>query len=593
MDSMEHLIGQRFSLISKSQIRYEGILHEINPEQSAIALEEVYSFGTEGREVANFIPATQQKYDYIVFRGSDVKDISIAEPDKAEEPQPSSVPNDPAILNSSRPPNAPSGPSPSAVPNVQNRGQSPLPPPGYAPQSQQFGPGPGYYPAPQPFGRGFGPPPPGPYGPSFNPYGPPPGYYGPPGQRYPPGPVHFQPPPPPIGPPGPRSGPNQPPSQSAPEQPPAPSQAPQSTSELPVDLKGAPEPTKSSTAAPSVAPAAPAPTASAPAKADAGPSETKPTDPQPPAVASTAAASAAKGPPAQPKGGKIAPAIPFTVNQKSFIPPVQPSSESTNAAQPVAKAQQSRAEIDAAQAKARQAVAEALAKVNQPTVPAAAPVPTAVSVDTLAQKITKLGPSPAANGTPRGRGGPRGGRGFHPRGQGGGQYGRKIEIPKSDYDFESANAKFNKDDFIKEATSSGLPTVEGSEEPRAAEEPTPAARNDISPVGPVKAYNKATSFFDNISSEAKQRGEGDVRAHARQQRGEEFKKNVETFGQGNVDGGYRGRGRGGYGRGRQYGGTNRGYHRGYNAGGYQGRGRGAGYQAANSSGAPPPAPTSS
>ena len=98
MASMEHLIGQRFSLVSKSQIRYEGILHEINPEQSTIALEEVYSFGTEGRKVDNFIPATQQKYDYIVFRGSDVKDISIVEDQKPKEPETSSMPNDPAIL---------------------------------------------------------------------------------------------------------------------------------------------------------------------------------------------------------------------------------------------------------------------------------------------------------------------------------------------------------------------------------------------------------------------------------------------------------------------------------------------------------------
>src|SRR4051812_39391775 len=30
--SMDKLIGQRFSLISKSEIRYVGTLHEINPE---------------------------------------------------------------------------------------------------------------------------------------------------------------------------------------------------------------------------------------------------------------------------------------------------------------------------------------------------------------------------------------------------------------------------------------------------------------------------------------------------------------------------------------------------------------------------------
>lgn len=94
---MDNLIGQRFSLISKSEIRYVGTLHEINPEQSTIALEDVLSFGTEDRRVASFIPPSQQRFEYIVFRGSDVKDIKQAE-DVPEPKQPSQPPNDPAIL---------------------------------------------------------------------------------------------------------------------------------------------------------------------------------------------------------------------------------------------------------------------------------------------------------------------------------------------------------------------------------------------------------------------------------------------------------------------------------------------------------------
>lgn len=76
-----------------------GTLHEINPEQSTIALEEVFSFGTEDRPVDNFIPPSQQKFEYIVFRGSDVKDIKIAEEQKdTKQPSPQQPPNDPAIL---------------------------------------------------------------------------------------------------------------------------------------------------------------------------------------------------------------------------------------------------------------------------------------------------------------------------------------------------------------------------------------------------------------------------------------------------------------------------------------------------------------
>ena len=69
------------------------------------------------------------------------------------------------------------------------------------------------------------------------------------------------------------------------------------------------------------------------------------------------------------------------------------------------------------------------------------------------------------------------------------------------------------------------------------------------------AYNKSSSFFDNISSESKDRTEdGSNRLGGREFRSEERQKNLETFGQGSVDNGYRGGyGRGGRGRGRGYG----------------------------------------
>jgi len=78
-------------------IRYVGTLHEINPEQATIALEDVLSFGTEDRQVDKFIPPSPQKFEYIVFRGSDVKDIKLNE-EPAEPKRQSEPPNDPAIL---------------------------------------------------------------------------------------------------------------------------------------------------------------------------------------------------------------------------------------------------------------------------------------------------------------------------------------------------------------------------------------------------------------------------------------------------------------------------------------------------------------
>jgi protein LSM14 len=81
--------------------RYVGTLHEINPEASTIALENVVSHGTEGRRgnPTDEIAASTSVYEYIVFRGSDVKDISVAE-DKHEptEPETPQMPDDPAIL---------------------------------------------------------------------------------------------------------------------------------------------------------------------------------------------------------------------------------------------------------------------------------------------------------------------------------------------------------------------------------------------------------------------------------------------------------------------------------------------------------------
>jgi len=41
--------GNRISLISKKNIRYEGILYSINEQSATVALKNVKSFGTEGK----------------------------------------------------------------------------------------------------------------------------------------------------------------------------------------------------------------------------------------------------------------------------------------------------------------------------------------------------------------------------------------------------------------------------------------------------------------------------------------------------------------------------------------------------------------
>lgn len=54
----------------------------------------VRSFGTEDREVEKQVAARSEVYEYIVFRGSDIKDLHVS---KAPKP-PSAVNQDPSIL---------------------------------------------------------------------------------------------------------------------------------------------------------------------------------------------------------------------------------------------------------------------------------------------------------------------------------------------------------------------------------------------------------------------------------------------------------------------------------------------------------------
>ena len=133
--------------------------------------------------------------------------------------------------------------------------------------------------------------------------------------------------------------------------------------------------------------------------------------------------------------------------------------------------------------------------------------------------------------------------------------------------------------LVKEAIASGSPLGTPADEPQedaANGHEAPQAEREV--VIPGATYNKSSSFFDNISSELKDRQaaqEDGRRMGGMEFRTEERKKNFETFGQANVDngyrGGFRGRGRGrGFGRGGQRGGF-------APRGGYAPRGRGASF----------------
>lgn len=166
------------------------------------------------------------------------------------------------------------------------------------------------------------------------------------------------------------------------------------------------------------------------------------------------------------------------------------------------------------------------------------------------------------------RGGGRG-RGRRPSAREGNA--KPVEVPDADFDFESANAKFNKEDLVKEAIASGSPVGTPNENNGGAENGEMNGHDDVViPKASAENYDKKSSFFDNISSDLKDRAKESGKFDGRAMRNEERSKNLETFGQGSVDnyrGGFRGRGRGRGFRGRGRGGFERGRGRGEPRGG--------------------------
>ena len=71
------LNNAKIRIITNSDIRYEGILYKINPEEKTITLKNVKSFGTEDRRTDKVLPASELIYEYIVFRSIEIKDLIV------------------------------------------------------------------------------------------------------------------------------------------------------------------------------------------------------------------------------------------------------------------------------------------------------------------------------------------------------------------------------------------------------------------------------------------------------------------------------------------------------------------------------------
>lgn len=389
-------------------------------------------------------------------------------------------------------------------------------------------------PPPGSWGRGGGP---GPMaGPAFGnmPYPPPPGWFTP-GQGFPPGgpggPGHWGNAPFPPGPGGPH-GPD-----SSQGHPAAPSATATGTQD------GKPPPIGPGLERPKVAtPSQPAPPTEPKSLAQAAlqrsnaptpPVESKPSVEEVKAAAATVSANgpskhsanAPKAVPTAPKNNRVTPVVPLVgLHVKPFQPPF--AEQKAAKAAPDATPSGPSSVQDATNA-ARAAVAVAMAQLSNGG---------GNAMDNLTNKVNEMRVNAARVSNPSNRGRGRGGRPV------------KVEVPESDFDFAQANAKFNKEDIVKEAIA-GSPLTETSNGPPLVPSETPDL--DV----PVVAYNKSRSFFDNISSESRERSENNgQKPGGREWRGEEQRKNMETFGQGSVDGGYRnyrgrGRGRGNRGRG--------------------------------------------
>jgi len=136
------LLGNRISLISKKNIRYEGTLYSINEADATVALAEVRSYGTEGREKldpnAAYVPPQDAVHPYLLFRGCDIKDLHVHERGTEEStPKPPPPPPDPAILSTQ---------APSEI-NAHRAPKPPPPPSSAVPQQLQQQPQPNVTPA--------------------------------------------------------------------------------------------------------------------------------------------------------------------------------------------------------------------------------------------------------------------------------------------------------------------------------------------------------------------------------------------------------------------------------------------------------------
>jgi len=92
-------IGSKISLISNSEVRYQGTLYTIDPQGSTIALQDVKCMGTENRKADKVIKASNTIYEFMIFNGENIKNLELIEEAPNEL-------NDPAIIEAREAPSS-------------------------------------------------------------------------------------------------------------------------------------------------------------------------------------------------------------------------------------------------------------------------------------------------------------------------------------------------------------------------------------------------------------------------------------------------------------------------------------------------------
>lgn len=113
----DNLNNAKIRIITNSDIRYEGILYKINPEEKTITLKNVQSFGTEDRRTDKVQAGSSLLYEYIVFRSIEIKDLIVLKDENqppeggadAKAPEPKSEQKPETSKPTDAPPAKPSG----------------------------------------------------------------------------------------------------------------------------------------------------------------------------------------------------------------------------------------------------------------------------------------------------------------------------------------------------------------------------------------------------------------------------------------------------------------------------------------------------